>query len=224
VGACLLAFSGASNAQFGASLGVESDARFRGISLSGGRPDLRLSLSYDHASGVYAGVSATRAEFLRDRPTLQWLVDAGRAFRLSPELGGEFGFTRTASVSLESRRYDYTELFAGLSGERWSARAYYAPNYFGFDQATVYIELDAHAPLTTRLRLFGHLGALSAVSGSDAGDHPRTRGDLRVGLGIGLMPSTDVQLAWVGATRGGPYVVEYSRRRSTWLLSALVSF
>jgi len=55
VGACLLAFSGASNAQFGASLGVESDARFRGISLSGGRPDLRLSLSYDHASGVYAG-------------------------------------------------------------------------------------------------------------------------------------------------------------------------
>ena len=216
--------SGAANAQLGASLGVESDARFRGISLSDGRPDLRLSLAYDHASGVFAGVSLTRVEFVPDRSSLQGLVDAGWAFRLTPDLGAEFGFTRTASASSDSRRYDYTELFAGLSSERWSLRAYYAPNYFGFDQATVYLEFDAHAPLTTRLRLFGHVGALTAVSGSDGGERQRTRGDVRVGLGFGLAPSVDVQWAWVGATRGGPYVVEYSRRRSTWLLSALVSF
>jgi hypothetical protein len=33
-----------------------------------------------------------------------------------------------------------------------------------------------------------------------------------------------VQLAWVTATRGGPYVVEYGTRRSSFVLSAQASF
>ena len=48
--------------------------------------------------------------------------------------------------------------------------------------------------------------------------------DLRVGLGFGAAAAVDVQLAWVTATRGGPYVVEYGSRRSSFVLSALASF
>jgi hypothetical protein len=55
-------------------------------------------------------------------------------------------------------------------------------------------------------------------------DRRRTRADLRVGLGFAAAPSVDVQLAWVGATRGGPYVVEYGTRRNTVVLGVLASF
>src|SRR5215468_4243490 len=38
-------------AQVGVSLSADSDHRFRGVSLSDGRPVVSLSLSYDHDSG-----------------------------------------------------------------------------------------------------------------------------------------------------------------------------
>jgi uncharacterized protein (TIGR02001 family) len=219
--ACSL-LAGAAHAQFGVSVGVESDNRFRGVSLSDGHPDLRLSLSYDHDSGAFAGATATRVEFMRGRHSTQLLGYTGYVTRVTPGLGVEAGVT--SSTFSGNARYDYTEIFAGVLSERWSLRAYYAPDYFGFGQATAYVEVDANAPLTPRLRLFGHVGALSALGGLAADAPSRTRTDLRVGLGFGALPSVDVQLAWVTATRGGPYVVEYSTRRNTFVLSALASF
>lgn len=220
--ACSLLAGGAAQAQIGASIGVESDNRFRGVSLSDGQPDLRLSLSYDHDSGAFAGATATQVEFMRGRHSMQLLGYAGYVMRVTPGLGIEAGVT--SSTFSGNTRYDYTEVFAGVLSERWSLRAYYAADYFGFGQHTAYVELDANAPLTPRLRLFGHVGALSALGGV-ANDAPgRTRTDLRVGLGFGALAWVDVQLAWVTAARGGPYVVEYSTRRNTFVLSALASF
>lgn len=220
--ACSLFAAGAAHAQFGFSVGVESDNRFRGVSLSDGQPDVRLSVSYDHDGGAFAGATATQVEFMRGRHSTQLLGYAGYVMRVTPGLGVEAGVT--SSTFSGETRYDYTEVFAGVLSERWSLRAYYAPDYFGFGQATAYVELDANVPLTPRLRLFGHVGALRAL-GSLAADAPgRTRSDLRVGLGFGALPSVDVQLAWVTASRGGPYVVEYSTRRNTFVLSALASF
>ena len=104
-------------------------------------------------------------------------------------------------------------------------RVYYAPAYFGFDQATVYAEVDANAPLTSRWRVFGHVGALAAVRGvHNSDDRSRARYDTRLGIGCSVLDAVDVQLAWVTATRGGPYVVEYGNRRRTWVLSAVASF
>ena len=219
---CALLVSGAARAQFGASIGVESDNRFRGVSLSDGQPDLRLSLAYDHESGAFAGASATRVEFMRGHHALQLLGYAGVVMRMTPGLSAELGVT--SSTFSGNTRYDYTEVFAGVLSERWSLRAYYAADYFGFGQATAYVELDAHAPLTPQLRLFGHAGALTALNGVAIDDRRRTRTDLRVGLGFAVAPSVDVQLAWVGATRGGPYVVEYGTRRNTAVLGVQLSF
>ncbi|MEP7294750.1 MAG: TorF family putative porin [Burkholderiales bacterium] len=220
--ACGLLVGGAAHAQFGISVGVESDNRFRGVSLSDGQPDLRVSVAWDHDSGVFAGASATGVEFTRGRRTVQWLGYAGVVKRLTPELGVEAGVT--GSTFSGDTRYDYAEAFIGLSGERWSLRAYYAPDYFGFRQATAYIELDANAPLTSRWRLFGHVGALSALSGPSDDGRDRVRTDVRIGIGFNASPSVDLQLAWVTATRGGPYVVDYGTRRSTWVLGATASF
>jgi len=220
--ACGLLASGAAHAQFGVSVGVESDYRFRGVSLSDGQPDLRLSVAWDHASGVFAGASATGVEFTRGRHTVQWLGYVGVVKRVTPELSAEVGVT--GSTFSGDTRYDYSEAFIGLSGERWSLRAYYAPDYFGFRQATAYVELDANAAFMPRWRVFGHVGALAAVSGPTDDGRNRVRTDARIGLGFNASPSVDVQLAWVTATRGGPYVVDYGTRRSTWVLGATASF
>jgi len=219
---CALLVSGVARAQFGASIGVESDNRFRGVSLSDGQPDLRLSLAYDHDSGAFAGASATRVEFMRGHHALQLLGYGGVVMRMTPTLSAEIGVT--SSTFSGNTRYDYTEVFAGVLSERWSLRAYYAADYFGFGQATSYVELNAHTPLTSRLRLFGHAGALIALGGAAVDDSRRTRADLRIGVGFAAAPSVDVQLAWVAVTRGGPYVVEYGTRRNTVVLGALVSF
>jgi uncharacterized protein (TIGR02001 family) len=217
-----LLVSGAAQAQFGGGIAIESDNRFRGVSLTDGRPDLRLSLSYDHDSGVFAGAAATQVEFMRGRHALQLLGYAGYATRVTPELGAEVGVT--TSTFSGNTRYNYSEVFAGISNERWSVRAYYAPRYFGFDQATVYLEFGANAALNPRLRAFGHVGALMTSGGIAGEDGRRTRSDLRVGLGFSAAAAVDVQLAWVTATRGGPYVVEYGGRRSSFVLSAQASF
>jgi len=220
--ACCLLVGGAAQAQFGASIGVESDYRFRGVSLSDGRPDLRLSVAWDHASGVFAGASVTGVEFTRGRRTVQWLGYVGVVKRMTPELGAEVGVT--GSTFGGDTRYDYSEAFVGLSAERWSLRAYYAPDYFGFRQATAYLELDANVPLAPRWRLLGHAGALAAVSGPTDDGRSQVRTDARIGIGLNAWPSVDMQLAWVTATRGGPYVVDYGTRRNTWVLGATASF
>ena len=49
-------------AQLAANLEVDTDNRFRGVSLSGGKPSLRAGVSYDDASGFYTGMSATDVE------------------------------------------------------------------------------------------------------------------------------------------------------------------
>jgi uncharacterized protein (TIGR02001 family) len=224
---CLVALStllasGAAHAQFSASVGVETDHRFRGVSLSDGQPDAHLSVAYDHASGVFAGASATRVEFMRGRRSVQLLGDVGVATRVSSDFNAEAGVTSSAFSG--NARYNYSEAFVGVSGERWSLRVYWAPNYFGFDQSTAYAELDANAPLQPQLRVFGHVGALTTLHGVNTDDRNSTRYDARVGVGFAALTSLDVQLAWVAATRSGPYVVDYGNRRNTWVLSATASF
>ena len=219
---CVLLASGAAQAQLGASVAIESDNRFRGVSLSDGQPGLRISASYDHDSGLFAGAAATRVEFMPGRHSVQLLGYAGAVVRAAPGLNVELG--ATSSTFSGNTRYDYSEFFAGSSGERWSLRAYYAPDYFGFGQATVYAEFDANTPLNPRLRAFGHVGALTSLAGTAVDGQRRTRTDTRIGLGLGVAESVDLQLAWVTASRGGPYVVEYDTRRSTIVLSLIASF
>ena len=225
----LLLIGGEAQAQLGVSAAIDSDYRFRGVSLSDGQPDARLSVAYDHASGAYAGAALTRAELSPDRHSTQVLGYAGVVTRTRFGPGWEAGLS--VSHFSGDARYDYGEVFTGLVDERWSLRLYYSPDYFGRRQPTAYAELDAHLALTPQLRLFGHAGALTVLhsrAGDDAArsDPPRsrrTRVDLRAGIGFSGA-AFDIQLAWVGVGRGGPYLAEYATRRAGWVLGAAVSF
>ena len=208
------------HAQLGASLAADSDYRFRGVSLSDSKPVLRVTLNYDAPGGWYAGASATRAELARDERYMQWLPYAGYVMRLDDSRRLELGVSYSHFGGNSS--YDYGEAYVGLLADRWSARVYYAPNYFGRHIRSAYAELNAHALLNPNLRLFGHIGALAPLGHIDAGSG-RTRIDLRIGAGLALR-EVDLQLAWVAATRGGPYPAVYGGRRAALVASASISF
>ena len=217
-----LLLGGAAQAQLGATVSVDSDYRFRGVSLSDSKPAWRVTLNHDFASRAYAGVSATRVELARDDQYSQLAAYAGY---VTPPLDGkalEFGASFSHFTGDSS--YDYVEAYAGVLAEHWSLRLHYAPDYFGRGVQAAYVDAGAHWPLSEQLRVFGHAGALVPLAGRSFGpDDRRTRLDLRLGIGMSV-GSLDIQLAWVDATRGGPYPALYGGRRSTWQLGALLSF
>ena len=50
-------------AQVGVSASLLTDYLYRGVSLSDGRPAASLTLSYDHPSGAYGGLTASSARW-----------------------------------------------------------------------------------------------------------------------------------------------------------------
>lgn len=217
----LLGLAASACGQTAASLAAESDNRFRGVSLSNAKPDLRLSLAYDHASGWYAGASVTTVEFDSQRRHAALFGYVGYARRAQSDLAWEIG--ATAARFGATARYDYGEVFVGLIAQRWNARAYFSPSYFGSGTRTAYAELNCGLPLNRQLRLFGHLGALAELGGTSADDSRRVRVDARIGIAAVIDPF-ELQLAWVAGGRSGIYPIPYGPPRDAWVLSAVAYF
>ena len=87
-------------AQVGAVVSIFSDSRFRGISLSDGRPVGIIDLSYDASNGLYGAVSGsvvdTRDDGVR---VLSVTLNGGYATRLRSGL--------TADVGIVHSRYSH---------------------------------------------------------------------------------------------------------------------
>ena len=218
--AILLGAATAVRAQLGASLSVDSDYRFRGVSLTDSGPTARASFNYDAANGCYGGASATRVELAQGDPYAQLLGYAGCAVPAGigkhVEAGAAFlHYTGNSS-------YDFAEGYVGVLAERWGARLHFAPDYFGRHVSTVYAEFDVHSLLDEHLRVFGHVGAI-VRTGGESGGASRSRADTRIGVGW-VMRGLDLQAAWLAASRGGPYPAVYSNRKSAWVASASYSF
>lgn len=177
-------------AQVSGSVGVVSDYRYRGTSLSDGRPALQMNLNRDFDNGGYAGLmlSTVRVDAKGD-PAVQWLPYAGfvqRRRTLRWEGGVQYsGFSRGGR--------GFADAFVGMGGDHWQARLHHAPRYFG-RQPAWYAELDAQRPLRSRWRLLAHGGYLRARGEDDASAEHRR--DLRLGVGASWA-QLDVQVAWV---------------------------
>ena len=206
------------------SLTIESDYRFRGVTLSRGKPSLRLGLSHDDASGWYAGASVAAVEFERSRHEQQLIGYAGFVSSAGPRrLRWELG--ATASRFSGRGGYDYVEGLAGVIDERWNARLYVSPDYFGLGRRSVYVEWNGGMPIDQPwprpVRLFAHAGALR-VLGRDSDGAERVRLDARFGASVAF-DAFDAQLAWVG-TRRGNYFATPGTSRGGWVLSASFFF
>ncbi len=207
------------------SLSAESDHRFRGVSLSHGKPDLRLSLDSDLAGGWFAGGQVTGAEIDAGTRRAELLAYVGRAQPAGPAMSWEIGATAAHFAAEPS--YDYAEVFTGWMAERWSMRASLSPSYFGSGLRTLYSEFNGVVPLGGPWRLFGHIGALAVVGGHAESAAARLRLDARLGGGTTVgtpIGETDVQLAWVGAGRAHLYPLPYASRRPAWVLSSTLAF
>lgn len=208
------------HAQLGASIAVDSDYRFRGVTLGESGPTARAAFNYDAANGCYGGASVTSVEVAPGDRYLQTIGYAGCAIPAGVGKHVESGLTFLHFSG--GTGYDFAEGYVGLLAEGWAARIHFAPDYFGRSVSTVYAELDAHTLLDEQFRLFGHVGAIVRVAG-DGGGESRSRADLRLGVGW-VMRGLDLQLAWIAASRGGPYPAVYDKPRSAWVASASYSF
>jgi uncharacterized protein (TIGR02001 family) len=170
------------HAQFSAALGLQSDYRYRGISLSQGLPAATLDLSYDHPIGVYAGASAIGAVLDGRARSLGFIEYLGYA---TPRRGGvswDLGLSnQDLAYYYGDRRIPlrYAEAYVGVVGNNLSAHLHYSPNYLQPGYGALYAEVDGSLKPAENWRLFAHLGATVPV-GDTEGRHPRF--DARAGV------------------------------------------
>ena len=211
VGGCACLWFAGAHAQVSGSVGVVSDYRYRGHSLSDGEPAVQGSVGYDAASGAYGGLFASTTRYAGDSGS-QWIPYAGFARRDRQGRSWDIGlryvhFTQDAA---------YAEAHVGLAFERLTLRLHYAPDYYD-DVGNAYFEADFAVPLGERVRLLLHGGVSRSGSqsspqksayrheygdgyGYDPTPDPtietdRTRLDLSAGL---LVPTRlcEVQATW----------------------------
>jgi uncharacterized protein (TIGR02001 family) len=202
----ILCLAAPAAAEIGASFSVQSDARFRGRSLSRGRPTASLALSYDAPGGFYLGAAASGVATAHS--SIRFLgidANAGFAHRLAsgPTLDVGVEHYRYTEYYSSGRKARYTEIYVGLIGRNLSSHLYYSPSYFGLGFSTVYGEVDGLIRVGDTWRVNGHFGVIARVDGDRKPGY-----DWRIGVAAELRPF-DVQVAVGG---GGPMPQYYGGR------------
>jgi uncharacterized protein (TIGR02001 family) len=164
-------------AQLAGSVGIDSDYRIRGYSLTDGHPALSAQMTYDDPSGVYASVSAL-TELSRDTRFLGMTAAAGYAKRLNRHVTIDGGVLRSQirAAAPGGLGFDYTEIYAGAYVGPVRGVVYYSPEYRTGSQSTLYGELETGFEPLRKWRLSGHVGFLTYLTASTfyrAGDTHR---------------------------------------------------
>jgi uncharacterized protein (TIGR02001 family) len=215
-----LTFSTAGGAQVGALVSAYSDYRFRGVSLSDGRPVALLDLSYDLPGGFYAALSGGALATRDEGPQfLGYSVNGGYAVRLNSSLSGDLGVVHSAysHYSGLAGGRSYTEIYWGVAGKLVSARLSISPNYLGNANWTAYAEVNGHVDLSRRAVIEVGAGALSALGGSYHGQS-RPQFDARIGVGQRLGP---LMLHASVVTRTRAYLYSTSAKGATAVVVGL---
>jgi uncharacterized protein (TIGR02001 family) len=209
-GLATLGLATPARAQLSASVGVQSDYLYRGISLSSGLPAATVDLAYDHPSGVYAGASAIGAVVGGSARSLGFIEYLGYA---TPRRGGvswDLGVSNQDLAYYYGERripLRYAEAYVGAVGDRLSAHLHYAPNYLRPGYGALYVEVDGSLKPAENWRLFAHLGNTIPV-GDTAGRHPRY--DARAGVARQFGP-LQVQASVVATTPDPPGLAPHHR-------------
>jgi uncharacterized protein (TIGR02001 family) len=200
-----------------ATAAVASDDRFRGRSVSQGRPTADLDISYDAQNGAYLGLAAAAVAAQHDglRP-LRVQAYAGYAVRLPAGPSLDFGVSHTNYTEYYNgggQGAGYTELYAGVITRRFATHLYYSPNYFGSHDATLYGEVDTTVNPAAGWRLSAHAGLLTLLNGPRPAELKSTQYDWRLGVARTLR-RFEVELSWSGAGPDPDYYGGEPRGRS----------
>jgi uncharacterized protein (TIGR02001 family) len=210
-------------AQVSGSAMLYSDYRYRGRSLSAGEPAATLSVNYDGPSGVYAGASVIGPDTRQGGvQLLGYIVDVGDVVQTSEGSAWDFGAINyhLANYQTASRTVDFTEAYAGLVTRYTSFHLYYSPDYAHLGARTLYADLDASFRPAPTLRLFGHLGALASVGGSDLG---KEQFDLKLGIARQIRDG-EVSIAWTHLTPAAAFAGGDNQSRDALVLGAAYFF
>ena len=212
-------------AQWSGSVSVTNDERWRGRSLSAGRPAMTLSLGYDDRSGVYVDAAATAAALPTGADLVSIGVDAGYALRLRRGIVLDLGLTRREFRGAGSgmRGAGYSEVYLGASGRSLSARILYSPDYLRSGVQTLYGTLDAVARPLPRWRLLGQAGVMAVVRQRPWGDVAGTQFDYSLGVARQL-GKVDARLAWSGGLPGRDFYRYRDHARQAVTVSAAIGF
>lgn len=218
-------YAASAEAQFTGTVSVVSDYRFRGVSLSQQKPAAQANVGYDDPSGWYGGVFGSTVELASGSATTGQAV---AYLGMVTPTGGGFHWEVGAAYSAfsDGRRYDYGEVYTGITSPNFHARAHYSPDYFGLERGSFYGELNGTHPLGDGFVMFGHIGVLVPV-GHDGDRYTNTvRNPIDVRAGFALdVAGFSLQLAWVGTNgTGGLYPVYGTQRRNTVVASVSRSF
>ena len=158
-----------------------TDARFRGYSLSAGKPVAALDLSYDDPSGLYGALTANAVANDGVHP-LGIQLNGGYARRLASGPVLDLGVVHSSYSRYGSKgSASCTEVYDGATYKFLSGRVAYSPHYFEAGAQTLYGELDANVSPARKLRLDGHVGVLVPLAYRDMGESARTQYDWRIG-------------------------------------------
>lgn len=170
-------------AQLAGSVGLDSDYRLRGYSLTDDHPAASATVNYDHSSGLYFSLAGI-AELGGDTRFLGVIGNAGYAKRVATRVTLDAGVLRYQIRSAESDKpaFNYTEFYGGASAGPVTGRVYYSPHYRAGGSPTLYGELEAGFEPADKWRLSGHVGVLIYIEGNYFYRAGRTHGDWRVTL------------------------------------------
>lgn len=183
----------AAAAQVGAVISIFSDDRFRGVSVSDGRPVATFDLSYDASSGLYGSVTGTLVAARDEGPRLlSGVFNGGYATRLRPNLTADFGVTYSRYSHYSGRSYgrNFTEAYAGLAGKIFGGRISVSSNYIGIARWTAHGEIDVHVDLSRNTTLEGEAGLLVPLGKGAYEARLDSQLDARVGLAQRAGPVT----------------------------------
>ena len=170
-------------AQVAASIGLDSDYRLRGYSLTNDHPALTAQISYDDPSGFYLSASGL-GDLGDDGKFLGVIADAGYAKRVGHHITVDGGVLRSqiGSAYAGGLGYRYTEVYLGAYAGPIAGRLYYSPDYRTSGQSTLYGELEAGFRPAKNWRLSGHVGLLTYLNSTRFWDSGETHRDWRVSL------------------------------------------
>lgn len=215
----------AARAQWSGQISATSDERWRGRSLSEGRPAATLSLGYDDRGGAYADASATVAALPGGPDLVSAGIDAGYALRLAGGRVLDLGVTRREFMASAAAwgRSGYSEIYAGIGGRSLSARLHYSPDYLRRGTGTVYATLDGVVRPARAWRLLAHGGVMQFLNAPPRYAPERTQFDYSLGVArrIGRI---DAQLAWTGGLPGTDFYRGRARSRQAVTLAVSLGF
>jgi len=193
-------------AQVAASVGLESQYRFRGHSVSAGRPVATVDIGYDDKSGVYLAGSGTFVLTGDDPGLLVVQGDIGFAKRVSPRLTIDAGVTHARYTTRRGidQPIHYTELYVGVIHGGFSSRLYYSPDYYAAGVGTLYGEANLAVQPHKDWTLQGHVGKLGYVANRPRYADPSGQYDWSLGVSRRL-GRVDAHVAISGGGPGRDY-------------------